>query len=354
MWFMKRDNSVRVLLAYMKNLAFLVFLIAISYSGNCQTIAKPHHIHSLEKVKLGGLSQTILITGEDTTKPVLLFLHGGPAFSEMALVRKYNRDLDKYFVVVNWDQRGTNLSYDPSIPTSSMTIERIVDDAKELIGLLKKKFHRNKIFLLGHSWGSAIGIMLANKYPRDLYAYIGVGQVANMQDNEKVSLAYALRMAEKAHNIKAVAELKAILPYPSPNSTLSQLYTSRKWMDYYGGEVYKKHGPEELFDGIANGKNQLYDLKKSDAGLKLSMEMLWAPFMKIDLPHSVPELKIPVYFLLGKYDFNVPYTLAVSYLQKLKAPVKKIVLFNNSAHFIPFEEPRKFVKVMAQIASTVQ
>jgi proline iminopeptidase len=332
------------------NLAWVMTLLC-SLHCKATTAVKPGSIYSLENINLGAVIQTILITGKDSTKPVLLFVHGGPAFSEMALVRKYDRDLDNYFTVVNWDQRGTNLSYSPSTPGSSMNMDQIVDDAHELVSVLKKRFHHKKIFLLGHSWGSAVGLILASKYPYDFYAYIGVGQVVNMQDNERVSQQFAIQMAQRENNKKAIAELKGILPYPSPKSTLQQLYISRRWMTYYGGEIYGHHDASTIFAGIANGKNPLYDTTKADAGDVFSMETLWAPFLNTDFPRSIPELKIPVYFLLGKHDYNVPYTLAEDYLKKLKAPAKKEVLFGNSAHMPPFEEPKKFVEVMAEIAS---
>jgi pimeloyl-ACP methyl ester carboxylesterase len=339
----------------MKKVAlFIPILLLICTFGRAAFHNAADSIYSLERINLGGVEQTILITGKDRSKPILLFVHGGPAFSEMALVRKYDRDLDKYFVVVNWDQRGTNLSYDPAIPKSSMTVDQIVADAHQLVTLLKKRFNHNKIFLLGHSWGSAVGVLLADKYPQDFYAYIGVGQVANMQDNERVSLQFAMQMAKKDHNKKAIDELHAILPYPSPKSTLKELYTSRRWMDYYGGEVYGQHDAHLIFKGVANGINPLYDEKKSDAGTALSMETLWGSLLKIDFPHSVPKLEVPVYFLLGKHDYNVPFVLAQDYLKKLKAPSKKLIWFDNSAHLPPFEEPQKFVSVMAEIAATVK
>jgi len=331
----------------------LIIFCLKSFNGRALTAGgskAAHIIYSLESINLGGVMQKILITGKDSTRPVLLFLHGGPAFSEMALLRKYDRDLDKYFIVVNWDQRGTNLSYSPAIPKSSMTMGQIVSDAHELIALLKKRFHREKIFLLGHSFGSAVGMILASKYPQDLYAYIGVGQVVNMQDNERVSLQFAMQMAQKEHNNKAISELKGILPYPSPKSTLQQLFTSRKWMTYYGGEVYGQHDTQSTLAGVADGKNPLFDPEKFDQGMDFSMETLWAPFLKTDFPRSIPELKVPVYFLLGKHDYNVPYMLAEDYFKKLKAPSKKLILFENSAHVPQFEEPRKFVAVMAEIS----
>jgi pimeloyl-ACP methyl ester carboxylesterase len=333
----------------------VILLIFCLKSFDCHAITPggrnaADSIYSLESINLGGVKQTILITGKDTTRPVLLFLHGGPAFSEMALLRKYDRDLDKYFIVVNWDQRGTNLSYSPSIPKSTMTMGQIVSDAHELIAMLKKRFHRDKIFLLGHSFGSAVGMILAKKYPQDLYAYIGVGQVVNMQDNERVSLQFAMQMAQKEHNKKAISELNGILPYPSPHSTLQQLYTSRKWMTYYGGLVYGQHDTQSTLSGVADRKNPLFDPVKFSQGMDFSMEMLWAPFLKTDFPRSIPELKVPVYFLLGKHDYNVPYMLAEDYFKKLKAPSKKLILFENSAHVPQFEEPGKFVAEMAKIS----
>lgn len=340
----------------MNRISFLLIIFNASIFSYNSTFSpasiKPSttkNIYSLEQVNLGGVRQTILITGKDSSKPLLLFVHGGPGFTEIALVRKYNRELDKYFIVVNWDQRGTNLSYDPAIPTATMSMDQIVSDAHELVTILKKRFSRKKIFLVGHSWGSAVGAMLADKYPQDFYAYIGVGQVANMLDNERVSTQFAMQSAKLDHNKKAIEELKSILPYPSTRSTLKQLYISRKWMTYYGGEVNRQHNAKSIFSGIANGKNPLYDTTKTDEGTNFSMATLWSPFLKTDLPASVPELKIPVYFLLGKHDFNVPYTLAENYLRVLKAPSKTLILFKNSAHLIPFEEPEKFNRVLKEI-----
>jgi pimeloyl-ACP methyl ester carboxylesterase len=340
----------------MKKITCAVILIIFSLkSFDCQALPAggrkgTDSIYSLESIDLGGVKQTILITGKDRTRPILLFLHGGPAFSEMALVRKYDHDLDAYFIVVNWDQRGTNLSYSPSIPKSSMTMDQIVSDTHELITLLKKRFHREKIFLLGHSFGSAVGMIVASKYPQDLFAYIGVGQVVNMQDNERVSLRFAMQMAQQENNKKAIGELKGILPYPTPKSTLQQLYTSRKWMAYYGGQVYGQHDAQSTLAGVGDGKDPLFDPGKFGQGMDFSMETLWAPFLKIDFPLSIPELKVPVYFLLGKHDYNVPYMLAEDYFKKLKAPSKQLIIFDHSAHVPQFEEPRKFVGVMAGIA----
>lgn len=341
----------------MKFKALFYFAITLALSISCLAVKasdKPTAggIYSLETIDLGGVKQTILITSKDISKPILLFVHGGPGFSEMALIRKYNSDLDKHFIVVNWDQRGTNLSYHADIPKASMTMEQIVADAHELTLKLKQRFGKKKIFLMGHSWGSAVGIRLADKYPGDYYAYIGVGQAVNLLDNERIAMQFATKMAQQAHNQKAIDELKSISPYPSPAFTIKQLMINRNWLNYYGGEVYKHHNADEIFKGITDGRNPLYDVKRSDAGNTLSMETLWMPLMKTDFPRTIPALKLPVYFILGEHDYNVSYELAEQYLKKLKAPEKHLILFNNSAHLIPFEEPQRFVQELAKISKT--
>lgn len=179
-------------------------------------LASASGISSMEKVRLGGVEQVISIHGADSTKPLLLILHGGPGFSELLLFRSYNRELERDFVVVHWDQRGAGLSYDPAMPASALSISQLTSDAYQLVSLLKQRFGRKKIFLLGHSWGTVLGALLARDYPEDFYAYVGVGQMVNLVEGEKASLAYVLDKAQKAKNPQAIRELEAMRDsYPS-------------------------------------------------------------------------------------------------------------------------------------------
>jgi len=310
-------------------------------------------VFSLEDITLGGWPQKILITSNDTTRPLLLFVHGGPGFTEMALMMKYNQDLNNHFIVVNWDQRGTALSYKPSIPKSTMTMEQIIADGHDLTESLKKRFHRKKIFLVGHSYGTYIATTMASRYPKDYYAYIGIGQAANMMDNERVSLAYTIKMAKAAHNQKAIKEL-AILEkrFPNNSSYLPDLYARRKWLAYFGGAVWGHHDYNSLYTNMDTIPKGIYNEELAETSENFTMEALWAQVMTIDLPKTAPKLKVPVYFMLGRHDFNAPYPLAVKHFNNLKAPYKKIIMFENSAHLPCFEEPEKFNRVMAAIAKT--
>ncbi|WP_373546983.1 alpha/beta fold hydrolase, partial [Chamaesiphon sp.] len=195
-------------------------------------------IASLEKVNLGGQEQWILIRGIDTTKPIILFLLGGPGTSNMCLLRKYTDELEKHFIVVTWDQRGAGKSYQAINPHSSMKIDRFVLDTGELTQWLCHRFNQKKIFLVGHSWGSLIGILSIQKYPDLYHAYIGIGQIVNMQENEQISYDWTLAQATKVEDEQTIRTLTEIGNPPYTGDGQKKLMTQRRLLGKYGGELY--------------------------------------------------------------------------------------------------------------------
>jgi proline iminopeptidase len=204
-------------------------------------IVSPDGIEELLQTPIGGVQQWLSIRGRDRKNPVLLMIHGGPASPEMPSSWFFQNGWEDYFTVVQWDQRGAGKSYDASLQPT-LTGQRMFDDAGEVVQYLRKKLGKEKIFVLGHSWGSVIGLTLARTHPEWLYAYIGVGQVINGQENEHVAYANTLRAATAAGNQTAVAELKAIAPYPEAGGTvpLAKIGLERKWSVKLGGLSYKR------------------------------------------------------------------------------------------------------------------
>jgi proline iminopeptidase len=300
-------------------------------------------------VTIGGIPQAILVRGEDTTHPVLLMLHGGPGFTEMALFATYNKDLEKHFIVVNWDQRGTGLSYTPGIPDSTFNIQQYVNDAHELVSWLKKRFNKEKIYVLGHSWGTVLGVKLVQQFPTDFYAYIGVAQVVNMFENERQSLQFTLDTALAENNKEALAILKDVQKRYPPNgkATLEDLFKQRRWLEYYGGSVWNEKDYGKIFNRIPLSNNPLYDTARVAASNGFVLPRLINELMTVDLMKTAPKLEVPVYFLIGRHDYNTPFKIAEEYYNMLNAPHKEIIWFENSAHMIPFEEPDKFNDVIA-------
>lgn len=331
------------------------FLLISILAGFTHASAQTHRkdsIYALEKVDLGGVKQTILITGNDTSKPILLMLHGGPGFPELPFFRTYNKELDNDYIMVNWDQRGAGLSYSKDIPASTMTIEQMVSDAHDLVTLLKKRFHRDKIFVLGHSWGTCLGLFLVHSYPEDFYGYISVGQLVNMVQNERESLKYTIGEAKRTGNKKATQEL-SIIPkdYPLPDSiSLDHLYTERKWLSFFGGVIHGQKDYSKVFNSITAPEYKLYDEQQTSKAEFFCMSNLWPQLVKVDFFKTAPELKVPVYFFVGRYDYNTPFSIAAEYYKQVKAPYKRLVWFEKSGHMMPFEETAKFNALVKEIA----
>jgi pimeloyl-ACP methyl ester carboxylesterase len=235
-------------------------------------------IASLEKVNLGGQKQWILIRGTDVTKPVILFLHGGPGTSNMCLLRKYTGELEKHFIVVTWDQRGAGKSYRAINPHSSMTIDRFVLDTGELTQLLCHRFNQKKIFLVGHSWGSLIGIFSIQKYPDLYHAYIGIGQIVNMQENEQISYDWTLAQATTAEDKRAIQTLTEIGTLPYTGDGQKKLMTQRRLLGKYGGELYgssKGAFPLIFSSLILASEYTLIDKVNFFKGIFASNSLLW-------------------------------------------------------------------------------
>jgi proline iminopeptidase len=302
-------------------------------------------------IELGGFKQVVRIAGDDVANPILLLLHGGPGFTEMALFAEYNKDLEKEFIVVNWDQRGAGLSYAPNIPDSTMTLEQFINDAHELVTWLKTTYKKEKIYVLGHSWGSVLGVNLVQRYPEDFYAYVGVGQGVNMFDNERLSFKFTLDTAIADNNHEAIKELKAIEKRYPPHGIvqLDDIKIQRKWLGYYGGAIYGQPNANKIFSRIKMEDNPLYDVQKAQAGNDYTFPILLDELMRVNLMESATTLKVPVYFITGRHDYNTPFELVEDYMEVLDAPYKEIIWFENSAHWIPFEEPEKFNDVLINI-----
>jgi pimeloyl-ACP methyl ester carboxylesterase len=306
-------------------------------------------ITSLEKVMLGNLNQYILLRGKNKNNPILLFLHGGPGSAQIGFAPRYQQSLEDDFVVVNWDQRGAGKSYSKNISKATMTLEHFISDANELVDYLCTRFGKEKIYLAGHSWGSILGSMLVYRYPEKFNAYIGIGQVVNMNDNERVSYEYVLKEAKKANNKRAVKSLGKIGEPPYKNE-MKDLMTQRKWLGKFKGEVYEK----KLFKEIAlhllsSQEYSLSDSVKMLKGNKFSLKHMWSTLMSFDIIKEVPEIKIPAYFCIGRHDYNTPFELSYKYYQTLKSPHKEYIWFEKSAHYPIFEEPEKFSQVLKRI-----
>jgi pimeloyl-ACP methyl ester carboxylesterase/RimJ/RimL family protein N-acetyltransferase len=302
---------------------------------------------------LGGIDQWILLRGQSIKNLIFIFLHGGPGISLHGLFRHFYTDLEKHFIIVGWDQRGAGKSYSTSIPPESLKLDTFVNDLHELIQWLKKRFNQDKVYILGESWGSLLGITYAHRYPEDVLAYIGTGQISNMQEAQQRSYEFTLMQAQKQNNQKALSQLHSMKQPPC--DALKDRLVLSTWLMKLGGILYQRTSyPLSWFIGMLRTDEYAWpDLLKIGPGVKLSLTNLWPEIFQANLFIQIPELKVPVYFLLGRHDYNTSSLLAEKYFNALKAPKKELVWFEHSGHNPVFEEPELFRDALLSIRYTI-
>jgi pimeloyl-ACP methyl ester carboxylesterase len=299
-------------------------------------------------VNINGVQQGMIIKSKDLSNPVLLYLHGG--MPDYFLTQKYPTGLEDHFTVVWWEQRGSGLSYSPGVPIEAITSEQLISDTLEVTNYLRNRFGKEKIYLMGHSGGTFIGIQAAAQAPELYYAYIGVAQMSDQLESEKLAYEYMLQKFKDNGNTKMVRKLEAVPVTIKDGIPDSYLALRDGAMHSLG--IGTTHDMKSVITGIfiPSLTFREYTLKeklnlwrgKSQTGVS----SIWNEIVATDLTTQVTELEIPVYFLAGHYDFTVNYDLQRDYFEEINAPKKGFYTFENSAHSPLFEEPGNFIEIM--------
>jgi pimeloyl-ACP methyl ester carboxylesterase len=320
-----------------------------------RAITSPNGINSLEAARIGGINQWIEVRGQDVNNPILLFIHGGPGVAFIPMSGAFQDPWEKYFTVVQWDQRGAGKTYasnDLDFQRKTMNVPQMEQDALEVANYLRTRFKREKIFVVGHSWGSILGLWLAHEHPELIYAYVGTGQVVNMPQNEVVAYNDALQEARSRHNEQAIKDLESIAPYPPPNPDSNKMAMARNWERDLLAQSPDAAGfldIKRIITGIVSTPEySLADDLGFFRGQMLSLNTFLPEVMKIDLNQLGPNFRMPIFFFEGRYDPYCRPSLVVDYAQTIKAPQKEVIWFDDSGHFPFFEEKQKFKDELVQ------
>jgi pimeloyl-ACP methyl ester carboxylesterase len=318
-------------------------------------VVSPNGIDESKAVEIGGIQQWITVRGRDRHNPLLLVLHGGPAAPDLPNRYLFEGPWTDYFTVVEWDQRGSGKTYelnDPEKIAPTMHAERMVQDTEELVAYLRTTYDKKKIFALGHSWGTILGLNLAARKPDWLYAYIGVGQIINTREAERICYDWVLNTARKAGDAQAVKELDAIAPYPDRDGTLplEKINVERKWSVHYGGLTYGRQSYDywENAEKISPDYSEA-DFKAIDAGSAFSLPKLLPDMARTDFT-KLTRLACPVIIFAGRHDHTTPSEPVRRWFDRLETPSKQWVWFDNSAHMIWAEEPGRVLVSLVRFA----
>ncbi|MHC1696408.1 MAG: alpha/beta fold hydrolase [Eubacteriales bacterium] len=309
-------------------------------------------IAELTEVTLNGRKQWISLRGWDINKPILLFLAGGPGGTQMAAVRHELSELEKHFVVVNWDQPGAGKSYYAE-KTKNITPETYINDGYALTEYLKERFSQEKIYLVGESWGSALGIFLIDRHPESYHAFIGTAQMVAFSETERVDYAKAIEIAKEKGDANILKQLKenGTPPYYGNNVT----WKSAVYMNYLS--KYMTNNPEIQNPGystprdIGSSEYGIIDKINYARGIIDTYNQVYQQLYDIDMREDYTQLDVPVYFFMGRHDVNAPTVFVEEYMDVLDAPEKQIVWFEHSGHSPWINERDKFVKELLKYFS---
>ena len=304
----------------------------------------PGSIAELTAVSLGGQEQTIMIRAHSADRPVLLYLSGGPGQSDLPYSRVLFEDLTQDFIVVSWDQRGTGKSYPALDPVATLTLDQAVADTIELTNYLRQRFAEEKIYLMGESWGTTLGVLAIQKQPDLYYAWIGSGQMVSQRETDRQLYQEVLALSERTGNTALKEQMVAFgePPYadtPYPNAVvmgqydaLGQPYTPPQ--DYISRGTAANLGPW----GVLGSEYSLVEKVNVLRGLIDMFTIMYPQLQEIDFRQDVPRLDVPVYILDGKAELAARRDLTLAWYDQLEASSKQIYTFDNAGHSVAFEQ----------------
>lgn len=310
----------------------------------------PNSVAYHEDMLINGARQRITIRGKDINNPVLLRVHGGPGSPTPPAISKIiGFDLEDLFTVCYWEQRGSGLAYNDSIPDSTITLNQIVDDGLVVTDYLKKTFKKDKIYIEGSSWGTTVSAFMVQKDPESFHAYIGIGQMANQPLSEQLSYDFVWTEAQKQNDTISINQLKRIGRPPYPNKSNIEMTHACD----VERSIVVKYAPPHMSIGFNTIKQMFLDngltfsekfspMINNPEEIYPAYKLLWPTCFNSNLMRNVPEWQVPVYIMQGENDHFTETSLAKTYFDSIIAPSKKWYLFENATHAVQYEYPKKY------------
>ena len=306
-------------------------------------------VAELVTIEVGGLDQSLMIRGADADAPVLLFLEGGPGGTAVGSMRYSGEPLERDFVVATWDQRGTGRSADVLGPVETMTVDQAVADTVEVIDYLRDRFDEDAVYVVGSSWGTTLGVLVAQQRPDLVHAYVGAGQMVSQAATDQLmydeSLAYAARSGDEAFE-RTLRDIGRP-PYDDPLLYPLAIASNPEWSDFEPGadHDWRASYPVSVFVSEYTLTEQI----RSIAGLYETFATLYPQLLTIDFRRDVPRLEVPVLVVQGAYEADGRDVLAREWFAALEAPDKELVTFDHAGHTPHLDEPGHFAELMVEL-----
>jgi pimeloyl-ACP methyl ester carboxylesterase len=292
-------------------------------------------------VRIGGIDQWVQIRGDDRANPVLLWVNGGPGGSTMLDIPVY-RSWERLFTLVMWDQRGEGKTFEKNgeSEAGSMTVDRMSSDGIEVTEFLRKHLRKDKIILLGHSWGTILGIHMIKRRPELFAAYVGTGQVTHLA--RQFEAAYPLLVVRAKLNAQAEQELTALGPPPWKTDAAYEMVN--KW----AAEFEPPPAPpseEDRRTWMRGPRPQTPAYVQ--AGMDFSNRVLSDAIEKEDLPAFATKFSVPVIFIQGSEDLLTTTSVVRNYFNQIVSRNKQFIVLPAAGHLAIFRDRDAFLALLA-------
>jgi len=302
-------------------------------------------VAELVAVPIGDHDQTLMIRGRSVDGPVLLYLAGGPGGTDIGALRA-DTTLEEHFVVVTWDQRGAGKSYTALDPIDTLTLDQAVADAIEVTNYLRERFDEEKVYIVGNSWGTTLGILAAQQHPEMVHAYVGTGQMVSQRETDVMFWEDTLAWADRTGKTGLAEKLRSNGPPPYDDVTRYEYATSHE----HDWNTYAEFDPETEMPAILFVPEYTWmDRINGFRGFFDSAAVLYPQLQDIDFRVDVPRLDVPLYMVVGEHEARGRAVLADEWFNLVEAPSKERVVFAGAGHRPHFDRPALFAEVMTRV-----
>ena len=310
--------------------------------------ALPGSVAELVTIDIGGHPQTMLIRGRSVDNPVLLYLAGGPGGTDLGAIRR-DVGLEQDFTVVAWDQRGAGKSYAALDPIETFTLDQMVSDTVEVTNYLRDRFDVDKIYLVGQSWGSTLGVLTAQQAPELYEAFVGVGQMVSQRVTDQMFWEDTLAWAERTGNAALAEKMRSNGPPPYTNLIEydSVIAYEHDW------NAYPEFDPNTEMPAILFVPEYSWmDRMNAFRGFLDTAGILYPQLQDIDFRADVASLRIPTVVVLGEHEARGRAVLAEEWFEMLDAPAKDMIVIPGGGHRAHFDQPAIFADIMRGVRDT--
>ncbi len=298
-------------------------------------------------IDVNGTKQWINIYGEDLNNPVLLYLHGGPGSSTSSIDYVITRKWADVYTVVTWDQRNCGKSYDAKQNDIVLTRDLFMTDGKEVTEFLLEHLSKDKITVLGHSWGSIYGANLVLEYPQYYECFIGTGQLVDYLENEKAFKQEAKLWAEG--DMEALELVEQLTP---EHVTMEHIMARNALMEKYGYNMMVNGSDYNLITTVIFNPNYSVTdwIKYLRSDMSVFLEFFDSDEFASFSIKGRTDYQVPFYNINGDKDYQTNYKLAQEYFEQVNAPQKQMFLMENMTHGLLESDSEGFSEIVHQIA----